>query len=493
MGGSGPPDPGSNPGGAMVDLMKKELLAITLILVLSFILKSQFAFLKIPMWWDSCEYALNAKFFAGEKILFLAIRPPLLSLIMAPVSWSENLMKLVNVILSVLSVFMVYVMFKKFDRTIALLSSLVISTNMVFNYATVASAHLSSVIDPDTGIILFTLLSLYSFMSAKNKKLVFASGLINGISFLFKYPLIIVSFVGFLWLLYFRKKKRREYIITWIFGFFVALLPWLIYNLIEFGNPFFSIISGAATFITDKVFSQAWYYYFQNAFYFMNPILIPFFFIGLLNRKSLKDKNRLLLISFLIVFFTIFQLQSTKDVRYLLPILPMCLFISIEGVKKVFREKIPIMILILFIISTNAFSLYKLSTTLVEENKEHPVGDYYAGLYLRNVDTSAVIYTTNWPTIAYYSGHHVKAILPISSTNDFLKNLPYVDYVVFGNPGHKHPFLSNDFLDSLDQLEFIGKFGDEKWFRDVYIYKVKERYRIKDMERLKPLWNPLIK
>ncbi len=492
MGGSGPPDPGSNPGGAMVDLMKKELLAITLILVLSFILKSQFAFLKIPMWWDSCEFALNAKFFAGEKILFLAIRPPLLSLIMAPVSWSENLMKLVNVILSVLSVFMVYVIFRKFDRTIALLSSLIISTNMVFNYATVASAHLSSVIDPDTGIILFTLLSLYSFMNAKNKKLVFASGLINGISFLFKYPLIIVSFVGFLWLLYFRKEKRIETLFLWTSGFLVSIAPWLAYNFILFGNPLFSIISKALVFIHDKrFFSQSWFYYFENAFYFANPITIIFFFIGIVNKNNIRDKNRLLLLSFLFVFFLTFQIQMIKDVRYIIPILPVFVFFSIEGIKKISKKnKFPLFTIVLLVATLNIISLNSLNCKLVKENIEHPVGDYYAGLYLRNADPSAVIYTTNWPTIAYYSGHHVKMILDKDS---FLKNLPYVDYVVFGNPGHKHPFLSKEFLDSLDQLEFIGKFGDEKWFRDVYIYKVKERYRIKDIERLKPLWNPLIK
>ncbi|MGV8122622.1 MAG: ArnT family glycosyltransferase [Candidatus Xenobiia bacterium LiM19] len=220
-----------------------------------------------------------------------------------------------------------------FDRKAAFFSALLLAVSPVY-------FHYSSLFFTEIPSALFALLALFCYM----KKRPFASGILAGIAFLTKFPqaLIFISLLAVLVTegLYCRNSRDslRALLKDALFisgGFLLALLPFLIFNMIVYSNinqslfrrlfhPVFALMYAQSdSFREVKGFWESRLYYFIMAAR-DNPLLI-FSALGFLlffTKERLRDlQSRVLLCAF-VVTYGYFVSIVTRDMRYVNILLP---------------------------------------------------------------------------------------------------------------------------------------------------------------------------
>jgi 4-amino-4-deoxy-L-arabinose transferase-like glycosyltransferase len=475
--------------------MENETKALIVVLLIALAVRLPFVLLQSPIEWDSAAYAMNAKFFSGNVIYFEDLRPPLLPVLMAPVSSSEAGMILVNILLAVASVYAAFLFFREISGwKPAVLACMLLSVNYLF-------VNWSKIIAIESGEILFVFLALYFFLkAAKNSDYLYAAGAASGLAFLYRYPLALVGVVGAAWYFYSVKPwftqtfKERVILKKQLWGgalaCFFVVAPWLAFSWMMFGNPLHSILEASIVFSTDTFMAKELLYYFENAVFLANPIVLLLFVIGLLSRKNLKE-GRLLFVAWLLANLVFFQFQGVKEVRYLVPVLPVICFFSVEGAERLIdwtRSKrlkgrgwmivvlIAIFDLIVFWTSISA------STT-----QSYSLGILDASFYLKqNSPPDSRVYSSGWPITAYYSERRVKGLFAVSTEEEVIAGIPRVDYVLLHQNPYEHP-IKKEFLDSRPELEYIGEWGK---YSKAWLYKVKDEYKDKKPVFYHPDWDP---
>ncbi|MCD6414654.1 MAG: glycosyltransferase family 39 protein [Candidatus Diapherotrites archaeon] len=469
---------------------KKTIIILALLLIVAFLVRVTFISLDLIPWWDSLEYASNARFFAGTHIYFSSLRPPLLSFLMIPFHTSLKLMEVSNAFLAVCSLLMAFIFFKEVsDRRTSLLVTAILATNFLF-------ALRSYQISTESGVILFTLLVLYSFVkAAKDKKWFYLSGVSTGLASLFRYPLFLVGIAGLAWYLYWapERKNTRRMLAIWVSTVFLVTLPWLVCNQIMFGFPIYSMLEGIWVFSQTYPMFQSWNYYLTHIFELANPLILVFSIVGLFSHETLSKKKSLLLV-WMLISISFFHLQGVKEIRYLLPVLPMVAFFSIEGMKKVFslskRLRGKEGYLVLAIILANLVYTGMYMEGAYKDRVMRVDGVAIASKVLKSItQKDAIIYTNFWPEVAFYSERHVKGIFTITTKEEFMENLGKADYVLIGKPRFENPDINKEFLDSVEQLEYVGEYGGPTDYDKVFVYRVKDRFREKNPVFKNPLWD----
>lgn len=460
--------------------MEKNTAILLLILTLAFLIRVPAINDEIPIGWDSSVYVLNAKFFAGNEIYFEDLRPPLLPFMLTPFSESREMMLFFNMVLSVASILAAYLLIKEIssERT-ALLTSALLAANALFLQWTAR-------IGIESGSILFSCLVLYFFIKAKkDPRYFYGVGTASALAFLFRYNLGLAGALGGIWFLAsleskeeFKKLVTQKHLWGGVLLMIALTSIWFAFNQQMFGNPLWSVQEGFRVFSNDFALFQPGDYYIKNFFLLIDPLTAVFFFVGLLSLKNLQGKKRLLLI-WLMVIVIFFQFQGVKEMRYLIPVLPVMLFFSVEGIERVLeRVKLKkhdfIVVLVLMIIQLS-FIVYFYQFAIDPPYCEKSYGVKEAGLYMKDLPEGTMIYTNSWPMIAFYSEHYIKGIFVTTEETRVMGDLKRVDYVVFTKPWIEYP-IKKEFLDSLEELEYIGEWGT---CHKTWVYRVKEEYKEK--------------
>lgn len=322
----------------------KAKLPAPLLIILGLFLAAKILYLMkyhLPVW-DEAVYLGMGKYVysLGQSGLWETIRPPGLPLLVGML-WKLKLpyvffSEVVTVLFGAGAIVLSYLIANKlFNRKAAMLAAALLATSPWFYLY-------SSYILTEVPSAFLALLSLYLFI---RKRYAF-SGAAAAIALLFKFPngLLLAVFAAVIIAHSIIKKLPLKYQLPHLMkvfaAFFAVTLPFFVFNYI-FYRPFSSnafdaafrpIILGAwhqsnpSKAIGDVLYSYSFYLIeaFRQHFVLVFAIAAVFLFW---KGKWFADIGKLLLAAFLFAYMAYFTYVPNKDVRYLLPFLPViCIF-----------------------------------------------------------------------------------------------------------------------------------------------------------------------
>jgi len=351
--------------------------------------------------WDSTVYLLSAEHFLGKDVYFDNNAPRILSQIVATV-WkltgiSETVARLISVLMSVGLLVATYLIANElFNKRVALFAFLFLLLNPLF-------LLYSSKVYTDISLALIITITTYLFYTGLVKdrpvNLMF-SGVFIAIAVLIKYPGLILYFITASFILL---KERKAIKNPYLWLSYLISLMLLIPSMSQFSG---GVINYASTFpyLTEI----------QNPHYFITlPLILltatPLFVLLLLKKRmKLFEGNYLILLLTIFFIFGFYQIVSSKDIRYLLPLFPSVFILASKGLDEMISKKLPetfekirinfkkifIEIFLLPLIASFIllfFDFYYKPNSIIQ-----------AAQYLKPVEGSLII-SNYWPEISFYS------------------------------------------------------------------------------------------
>jgi 4-amino-4-deoxy-L-arabinose transferase-like glycosyltransferase len=245
-------------------------------------------------------------------------------------SWAA---RLPSAIFGFATIVLVYLMGKKmFNKTVAFISSLAITTTIQFLYYSRASML-------DVTATFFITLALYLYWQAKKSEGIYKwifSGISTGLAVMTKgfvglLPFLVIGLYEISLYLFYKQKISRKlvfnYILTFV-SFMLIALPWHLTMYRMFGNAFldkyffYHVWDRATTAIEDKGNPFFWYV-------IVLKVSMRIWFVALLGalpfslfRSFKKDKKYLFLSIWSVSIFLFFSVAKSKLVWYITPIYP---------------------------------------------------------------------------------------------------------------------------------------------------------------------------
>jgi len=469
----------------MKEKLTKNSLIILIILILTITLFYFFNANK-GYWWDEAVYLGLAKNLYEGKGYFINFndenfRPPLFPFIIY-LLWkffgvSELLVRLVLPIFAILSVITLYIFVKKmYDEEKAIIASLILATSHMFIFYSLK-------ILPESLFIFLSTLSLYFFYLAielNKKKYFLFAGVTMALSFLARYPGLILALFYLLYPLFSRKKskwfKDRMYWLGMAL-FFILLVPWLWMNQINFKSPIGSLFAVGVT-VTNNWYFGEWYYYFVHwieTFGLFGIFVIPgvIFLVG--KYKDFRSKFILLVASMSFLFFL---LIPRKELRYLLHYFTVYIVLISIGTSE-FRKWIKSKKLMLLVIIAFTLVNFMAAIQMITSDMNVETSLSSAGLYLKNIiPENTRIMSNNYPILYYFAEKQV-AFFPQneSEIGNYITDYnisffviesrepTYPEYVWITNGGKKPSKVFENFT--------LEKTFEENNITYVWVYKVR--------------------
>jgi 4-amino-4-deoxy-L-arabinose transferase-like glycosyltransferase len=391
----------------------KNQILLILVLLISGSLLLYFFNINKGLWWDEAVYLGLAKNLLERKGYFInfnqeTFRPPLFPVLIS-ILWyffgiSENIVRFFIVIVSILSIFLTYLLTKEiFGKEEALWASLFLATSHMFLFYSLK-------ILTESLFIFLSLLTVYTYYLGfeKNKKFFLFSGILMGLSFLTRYPGLILP-VFYLTFPLFTKKRKIIFEKDFLLGlaiFIIILIPWFVLNQINFGSPVGALFVESST-VSGEYFGGAWNYYFLHwieMFGLIGIFLVPGIIVILANLNKQKNIFIFLLFVYSLAFF---MLIPRKELRYLMHYLPFYLIVFSIGTVKLRKwigPKWVITGLAIFFVILNF--LAGIQNILADSMGGYALKE--AGFYLAKVTPqNSTIMSQNIPVLYYTSGRKI--------------------------------------------------------------------------------------
>ena len=329
------------------------------ILLLSLIMRLFYLSLSNPLWWDSHVYIGMGKYiFSGGEIGIWESFRPLLHPLILGAFWklkfnSIIIGKILDLIFSLTAIYLTYLVGKKiFSKKVGLISALILSLTSLFIMFT-------GLILTEPLAITLSLLGILFFINQKNAFKIFLAGFFVALSFLTKFPQGII-FAALIFILIIKKDKlitKIKNLTSITIGFFIPIMPYLIFNYFRYQNIFEPFISGSWIVTTSTwVYGSGIFFYLIH--FFLRYWIFLFFFVYVyyfFKNKHWQDSNKTTLLTIIILFLLYFTFQvPRKEIRYLVTILPflttVIAYTVIRIYKKLKNEQKPILKPLAFII-----------------------------------------------------------------------------------------------------------------------------------------------
>lgn len=375
----------------------KHYLAFSLYILISvFLVFQHYAFLS----WDFSAYVLNAKylFYGGDyfELYRAPLVPVLLAIFMIFGKFGEFIYiffvsTLFYIGMCKLSKIIAQKFFKNksFEKEVFVLFYLLSLGSFVFMYGTLVGTELLA--------LAFFVLFLTSYF---NNKL---SGHYLALAFLARY-----NFMFFLPLLLFRKDIKK--IIKDFVLFFIISFPWFLWNFINYGNWFSSIIDSYFL----NVYSRQHLIEAFNWSYLLNILewKLPFFIIGLiisiylLIKSKNKESKKIILVFLFILGIILYDSFNTpfKVERYLFNLILPIAFFSLIGLlwlAKKWNISLKTIIVICFVIFAILFAVQtSIAGKHIDARNLYP--DTAKVIYDENIE-QCLIRSPVWVPVSYYT------------------------------------------------------------------------------------------
>ncbi len=393
--------------------------------------------------WDEAVYIGMGKYLwsFGTAGLVDLQRPLLLSLVLGFI-WKIGINpvivgEIMGIIFSTALVFMSYLIgLKLFDRRAGLIASVITATlPLIIEH--------SSYILTDIPSVLFAVVALY-FVIAKRWRLV---GLFSGISFLFRFPHILVLFaiIGSLILSYLisKDKKTVKNIGVVILFFILTISPWLVFNIFHFDDEPILRAAIMPLYEQNENIQEVGKHYDKNiSFYtsmvFGQNMFLMFIFIFVFAYikekwyKKISFNSVVLSLVIYLIYFTFFVFNTDRYAISFISFLIILASIGTSYAINILKNKAVIsMILILFTISA--------INNVDESNKyyswrysEEPAiySEYYE--FFVNNQINGTIFTTD-PVHAAYSENKfiANSFLVEESAKSYEKNKKFITAFIY--------------------------------------------------------------
>ena len=375
--------------------IKNECLFLSLIIILFLSLSSFFA--GSPLWWDSAVYISMGKyiFSLGNIGLWEPARPLFLPFVLGMIwrSGSDIIIfgKVIALASSAASIVVLYLIARKIaDKRSALIFSLLFSISLPI-------VVYGSKLMTDIPSMLFSVLSLYFIIRKENYPI---SGLFLGLAVLTKFTHLIFVAIILIFIII-RKASIIRRASRFLLGLSIAIVPFLIFNLIAYKNPLHTFIQ--ANILISSVAGN--YTCPSSALFYLKDILLAAPAILLFALFSLRDpetKIKLILLSLVVPFAYLSLAVNCKDIRYSFLFLPCFYILAAKGysnLKKKRNMKALLLILviaqILLSFSVVAYGYQKL------QNNLHPYHEEFYS-YLSEKEIKGHVWSST-PFVAAYN------------------------------------------------------------------------------------------
>ncbi len=435
---------------------------VYLLLILFVLTKINLVFKYHDTRWDESVYIGMGKyiFSSGEIGLWEPIRPIGLPLIMgffwkiglSPVIMSE----IISILFAAANIYLTYLIGKKlFDETVGLISAVILSLTPFFYYF--SSYGFSGI--PST---FFALLGLYFFIEDKY----FITGIFSGISFLFRFPqgLLLIVFSS---LIFFKNKKRLFNFVT---GWFIAVLPFLIFNLFMYKDmflPFLQAVSHQSNPVHSVVNNTFFSRIYNVSYYIVEifkqaPIIILAIFYYKENKKTLLP---------FLLFLVYFTYIINKQLRFALIFIPYLCIMAAYGTNTLLLKKQKLAFLIILIILS-------IPPLMLVYNQYRWRSNYIPKIQSLNnfFEDKAGIILTTYPTSVAYSDN--KFIPFYNNVDDaveiFEKENTNADYILYSKlfyPCYDDECLEKrqNLFDKISQNKLIFNLSYDQ---NYYVYEI---------------------
>jgi len=340
-----------------------------------------------PLFWDSAVYLGMGKFFwsFGMSGLWEHIRPPLFPVLIG-FFWklgfnSLIFYKTISLVLSAVLIALVYIAARK-DYAVPVFSASLIAVSAII-------ALMSFQLYTEIPAVI-CILSAYLLYRHND----WLSGVLLAAAFMFKFPagIVLIPFVFVLLL-----DKNFKSVFRLLLGFFAALIPYLIMNVIVFRNPVLPFLDASA--VIDSVlgcnilnYKSFWQY---GVWIVSESLFYLFALPGIM--VAVRKKNWLLLLLALLPL-AYFIPMHCRDYRYLILVLPFLAILAGLGFKEYSRHaKIALVLVVVFAIP-GLMALQQPSYSSAEQN-----------YYQFNISTTNELWSSN-PMVSLYSDKPINMI-----------------------------------------------------------------------------------
>lgn len=312
------------------------------------------------VWWDASVYSGMGKYIysLGDAGLWENSRPIVWPLILG-FFWKLDfdhviIGRITEIALGSLCIVLTYLIGRKiFDENTGMLAAFLLAISPTFFF-------FNGVMLTEIASTFFALLAIYSLIKGRY----FLFGLFFGVAFMARF-LQLFAFAGVTLALIYNRQNTESYKKIF-FGFAVAVLPYLAFNQILYGNIFFPFIK--QVFLTAN---SGWLNHHPVSYYFIElfkeNFLYLLFMAGIF--LSFRKHGSRLIIFPLILALLFFNLIRQKEMRLLIILMPyMYLLVSYASVyfaksKKMLRNGIAFLVLVLVVLSA-----IKISANLASES-----------------------------------------------------------------------------------------------------------------------------
>lgn len=445
--------------------LDKKFIFIFLLAILSRIV----LFSDVNFGWDESVYIMNAKYEIGDQIYYEVIRPPqmqtLLGISMLFFGVSDLVVRIFPILVSIFSIVLTWVFCKRlFGENTAVFSSLF----MIVNPAHLMWSHIVHTEILSSVFVLLSLLFYFEWREKARDNFLYIAIFFCGIAGITRFTANILFIFYILHVFVFEKARvfKRKYLLS-ILIFILINLIWISWNFVFTGDPFYSYrwtLVWASGEISDPLF---YLIASPQIFSFEIVFLILGFFILLKDWKKEKYLS-LLVLSFIFILFH--QAFIHKEIRFLLPIIPVLVIISSIGINDIF-EKMK---------QSNRSNGFLLVISIFM------IASYLQGFLPINIGCSndAIVLSSEfigtqeygrvlsmfWPITSLHSGYPVKAFPEDPEEFRSFVEIFDISYVqvsdIYGWPEYAKDFTFFE----LDYLELSASFEDE--CQKAKVYKV---------------------
>jgi len=310
--------------------MKTKNKAIYILLFFLLILFLVFNYIDPFLLWDENVYLANARSHISSTNFTEDFRFPLLEYIIAVVWFftgeSIFIAKLIMIFFTLASIYFFYLIVKEyFNKKNVLLATILFSLSpLIISWG--------FKVNTDIPAMLFMSISYYLIIKQIDN-VEFLAGIFFALSFLTKFPFALFGIAIFI---HFIIRKEFKKLLLFFSGFFLALIPWMLYNYIHYFNILWDLViqySVVKTYTTlEPILKQI-----INLFYIIGILIlfIPFGISGLIKEK----KNYIIIFIYCILFIIYyFFITKAKIIRYYFSILPFLYIVIYSGIMQISKR-----------------------------------------------------------------------------------------------------------------------------------------------------------
>lgn len=360
--------------------------------------------------WDEASYLSNAKSFIGEKNYFEDVRPPALPWLVGAF-WlitgkSLLVAKLITIALTLFCIYMFYRITEfYFKKSRIFLTALFGLSPLILYWGFRLYTDIAS--------IAFVLLAFYWIKKERHT----LAGAATVVAALFRF---ITGIFGVAVVLAFLLKKEWKNSGDFIIGGLIAAAPWLVYNSLVYNNPIYDLQRNIIT--TEQWTSsvaQPFYLQLANLALILGPFLIPLAIGAIAFFRKWKQKDRLLILTYLVIFVAVFFFfVHVKLSRYWITILPFLYILVWQGVEKINLKK---SIKYLFLVLSAIVILLPSMIVLQADNLcSYPVYQSISWTKER-ISANDTIISDFWPYFGFYTEARVSS--PWKDVNSLIEEL----------------------------------------------------------------------